>query len=92
MSSSLLYILVSIILFQLSYSYNPGNPANTCEYHCEDKKQTPWMKIDHVFTSNGCGSMGIQISLDKRIEPCCDTHDACYSSLVYFYPSNTSSS
>ena len=52
---------------------------NQCEFKCPNKDQTPWHPKDFEFTTNGCGSMGLKVQLDPRIEGCCDTHDACYS-------------
>eukprot|EP00483_Globobulimina_turgida_P001601 UN01603 len=70
----------SLFLITLIFTIiNGQNVANTCEYHCHHEDETPCNKKGHLFTSNGCGSMGIKVTLDPRVEHCCDTHDACYA-------------
>ena len=54
--------------------------AKQCEYHCENEKQKAWNRPGYTFQSNGCGSMGIRVNVDERIQHCCDTHDSCYGS------------
>eukprot|EP01084_Bolivina_argentea_P262374 443659_1 len=76
MTDSFLAFSMSMLLYHIVHGQNV---ANTCEYHCPHEDESPWNKKGHLFSSNGCGSMGIRVNLDSRIEHCCDTHDACYS-------------
>lgn len=69
-----------IALFCLIIKNNAQKMQNSCEYHCPDKKKTPWNKKGYVFQSNGCGAMGMRVNVDQRIKHCCDTHDSCYGS------------
>ena len=68
-------------LFRIAMALGMIHAQNPCEYRCRNKGERPWNKKGHTFSSNGCGSMGITVSLDSRIEHCCDTHDACYSGM-----------
>ena len=50
-----------------------------CKMDCT-KGSVPLPRPGHVPTSNGCGSLGIQLdtSMFPGFEKCCDTHDKCY--------------
>ena len=75
---SIQHIIVSLTVIT-SISDLHVKSADKCEFNCPNKDETPWHPKGAAFTSNGCGSMGIQVKLDERVEGCCDTHDACYA-------------
>lgn len=75
---TLAHILMLLFNGSLAVKAINNNNDNDCMYECNSSTERPWITVGHEFTSNGCGTREMKVSVDPRIPECCDIHDACY--------------